>query len=220
MSAPVIVTLTGPSCGGKSSLEAALHGRGFGAVVSHTTRPPRDGEVNGQHYHFVTPAVFQAMKDNSELVESAAFGSYQYGTSVESMRKALAGTGRIVIVLEPLGTAQLREYARNNGIYHCACWVSANADVRARRLVYRIPQMRQDQLAARLTLMLTDEVQWIRSATSGIIFSSPYRYNMEMWMAGPENEDIYIDAIARWADERQRPRVYAQGVDPTMGHAS
>lgn len=210
MSTPVIVTLTGPSCGGKSSLEAELRERGFGASVSHTTRPPRDGEVNGQHYHFVTPEVFQTMKDKGELVESAAFGSYDYGTSVKSMQEALAGTGRVVIVLEPYGAAQIREYAKHNGIHHCAVWVSANADVRARRLVYRIPQMRQDQLAARLTLMLTDEVQWIRSATAGVIFGSPYRYSLEMWLAGPENEDIYVDGIVRWADERQNPKAYPQ----------
>ena len=83
--APVggIYILSAPSGAGKTSLTRALvQGEPKIAIsVSHTTRGPRPGEVDGTHYHFVTPAVFQHMVASGAFVEHAkVFGNY-YGTA-------------------------------------------------------------------------------------------------------------------------------------------
>jgi guanylate kinase len=53
-----LITLTGPSCAGKTTLEDRLIKAGFDRVISNTTRAPRRGEIDGVHYHFRTPEWF------------------------------------------------------------------------------------------------------------------------------------------------------------------
>jgi guanylate kinase len=59
--------------------------------VSYTTRAPRAGEVDGQHYHFVTRADFDKMTAAGELLERAEVHGHLYGTSqawIEEQRRA------------------------------------------------------------------------------------------------------------------------------------
>jgi len=49
--------------------------------VSYTTRPPRDGEVDGYTYHYITKDKFLAMEHNDAFLESVAFNGWKYGTS-------------------------------------------------------------------------------------------------------------------------------------------
>lgn len=82
--------LTAPSGAGKSSLIKALlekhqctdaHNNVMQVSVSHTTRAPRPGEVNGEHYHFVDRAEFESLIEQDAFFEHAeVFGNY-YGTS-------------------------------------------------------------------------------------------------------------------------------------------
>ena len=82
--------LAAPSGAGKSSLIKALlqnhdateiHNNAMQVSVSHTTRAPRPGEVDGVHYHFVSREVFQELITQEEFFEWAeVFGNY-YGTS-------------------------------------------------------------------------------------------------------------------------------------------
>jgi guanylate kinase len=69
--------MCGPSGTGKSTLLTPLlaaHPDSFGFSVSHTTRAPRAGEVDGQHYYFVTKEEFMKRVDNGEFLEWAQFG--------------------------------------------------------------------------------------------------------------------------------------------------
>ncbi|MBB21027.1 MAG: guanylate kinase, partial [Rickettsiales bacterium] len=82
--------LAAPSGAGKSSLIKALlqnhdateiHNNEMQVSVSHTTRAPRPGEIDGVHYHFVSREVFQELITQDEFFEWAeVFGNY-YGTS-------------------------------------------------------------------------------------------------------------------------------------------
>ena len=77
--------VSAPSGAGKSSLINALlaEERNYQAQVSvsHTTRAPRPGEVDGKHYHFVDEAEFkQLISDNAFFEWAEVFGNY-YGTS-------------------------------------------------------------------------------------------------------------------------------------------
>lgn len=88
--------LAAPSGAGKSSLIKALmekYGKSAAnpmqVSVSHTTRAPRPGEVNGQHYHFVDKAEFEALIEQGAFFEWAeVFGNY-YGTSRITIEETL-----------------------------------------------------------------------------------------------------------------------------------
>ena len=77
--------------------------------VSHTTRPQRDGEVEGVDYHFVTPQRFQEMVREDAFLEWAEYDGNHYGTSWASIEQPL-GRGRDVLLeIEVQGAAQVRE---------------------------------------------------------------------------------------------------------------
>lgn len=84
MAGPRPVVLSGPSGAGKSTLLKMLmkeFDNVFGFSVSHTTRNPRSGEVNGKDYHFVTREEMQQGIDQGQFIESAEFSGNLYGTS-------------------------------------------------------------------------------------------------------------------------------------------
>lgn len=179
---------------------------GFGRSISHTTRTPRSGEVDGIDYHFVTKAEFEEMVAAGQMIEHAEFNGEFYGTSVEAARLALRDTGRMVAVVEPIGAAQIREYCDENGILICSTWVACDVEDQMMRFVQeRMPSLSPEKAAARLTAMMTTEAGWRRSASVGRINGSPYRYSMEFWMAGSDMEEIYVDGIVRWVATRQKP---------------
>ncbi len=84
--------VSAPSGAGKSSLLSALlkdKPADKQVSVSHTTRQPRSGEVNGQHYHFVTVEEFKALIEENAFFEWAeVFGNY-YGTSRRVIEQTL-----------------------------------------------------------------------------------------------------------------------------------
>ncbi|KAJ8973276.1 hypothetical protein NQ317_019542 [Molorchus minor] len=53
----------------------------FGFSISHTTRKPRVGERDGEHYHFTTKEQMQKDIEDGKFIESATFGGNMYGTS-------------------------------------------------------------------------------------------------------------------------------------------
>ena len=69
----------------------------FGFSVSHTTRKPRKGEVNGLEYHFTTVEKMKADIDAGKFIESAEVHGNYYGTSVESI-KSVQSRGQVCIL--------------------------------------------------------------------------------------------------------------------------
>lgn len=78
-----VFIICAPSGAGKTSLVAELLRRDRNTLlsVSHTTRPPRPGELDGRDYHFVSRPVFEAMIERGEFLESADVHGNLYGTS-------------------------------------------------------------------------------------------------------------------------------------------
>lgn len=86
-SRPVVVC--GPSGVGKGTLLTRLMGEfpeQFGFSVSHTTRTPRAGEVDGVHYHFTPKPEMEAMIARGEFIEHARVHANLYGTSISAVR--------------------------------------------------------------------------------------------------------------------------------------
>lgn len=80
---PRPVVFCGPSGTGKSTLIKRLMAEYkdiFGFSVSHTTRLPRPGEVDGKDYHFVPRQKLEQAITNGEFIESAIHSGNMYGT--------------------------------------------------------------------------------------------------------------------------------------------
>jgi guanylate kinase len=99
-----------PSGAGKSTLVNALLERepGISLSISHTTRAPRPGDVNGVQYHFVDRAAFEAMVAHGDFLEHAEVFGNGYGTSRGAVEPILA-TGRDVLLeIDWQGARQVR----------------------------------------------------------------------------------------------------------------
>lgn len=93
-----ILVLSGPSGAGKSSLISKVT-KAIGPYyfsISTTTRPMREGEINGVHYHFVDEAAFREDIAQEHFLEYALVHGNYYGTSVKPVKQALA-EGKLVI---------------------------------------------------------------------------------------------------------------------------
>jgi guanylate kinase len=84
------IVFAGPSGVGKGTIVNKLIDENpnlFGFSVSHTTRDPRPGEVNGTHYNFVTKDEFENSITNKEFIEYAHVHTNYYGTSFAAVEK-------------------------------------------------------------------------------------------------------------------------------------
>lgn len=110
MASPAVFVITGPSGVGKGTVIRALRERHpeLGLSVSATTRAPRAGEVDGEHYHFLAPEEFASRVAAGEFVEHAAYSGNQYGTLRSELEKN-AAKGGVVLEIELQGARQVRE---------------------------------------------------------------------------------------------------------------
>ena len=93
-----LIVLSAPSGAGKSSLAKALTADPrFGVSVSHTTSPPRPGELDGVHYHFVDGPSFARLVEEQAFLEHAEVFGNRYGTSKAAV-ESLLKSGRYVIL--------------------------------------------------------------------------------------------------------------------------
>ncbi|HSB81686.1 MAG TPA: guanylate kinase [Candidatus Methylomirabilis sp.] len=108
---PLLVVVSAPSGAGKTSLcEWVIKAvPGLAHSVSYTTRPPRPDERDGQDYHFVDPAVFQAMVDRGEFAEWAVVHGHLYGTSRALLERYFAAGQDVILDIDTLGAAILRK---------------------------------------------------------------------------------------------------------------
>ncbi len=77
--------------------------------VSHTTRPPRTGEVHGQHYFFVEKSHFEASIQEKAFLEYAQVYDNYYGTSFEWINQTLAAGHDVLLEIDVQGAAQVRQ---------------------------------------------------------------------------------------------------------------
>ncbi|MEM7731892.1 MAG: guanylate kinase [Pseudomonadota bacterium] len=94
----LLIILSSPSGAGKSTLSRRLldWDPTLSFSVSATTRAPRDGEIDGQHYHFMTKEAFEADAASDEMLEHAeVFGNF-YGSPKAPVEAAI-GEGRDVL---------------------------------------------------------------------------------------------------------------------------
>jgi guanylate kinase len=108
-----LFVLSAPSGTGKTTLIHAMMRGGTGALrdvvfsVSHTTRPPREGEVDGKDYHFVDRARFQELLDADGFLEWAEYNGNLYGTSCDEVDPRLERGVDVILEIEVQGAEQV-----------------------------------------------------------------------------------------------------------------
>ena len=127
-----IIALMGEAGSGKDFLLRAAMTRypEYHPIVSCTTRPPREGEVNGVAYHFLTEGEFAEKIHNKEMFEYVEFRGWYYGTSSDS----LSATGINIGVFNAEGIRQLMENPR---VELKVFWVAAAPKTRLLRQLNR-----------------------------------------------------------------------------------
>ncbi len=103
--------ISAPSGAGKTSLIAKLLETLDGAemAVSHTTRKPREGEIDGKHYHFVSADEFLNGVHNGEFLEHANVFGNHYGTSRKAVDDLLLKGLDVILEIDWQGAQQVRE---------------------------------------------------------------------------------------------------------------
>ena len=120
MSKPALYIVSAPSGAGKTSLLKAVRSQlsELKVAVSHTTRDARPGEIDGEHYHFVSKQEFQKIQEDGNFLEHAkVFGNF-YGTSTQSVDDVLAAGNSVVLEIDWQGAQQVRKiYPQAISIY-------------------------------------------------------------------------------------------------------
>jgi guanylate kinase len=114
-----LFVISAPSGAGKTSLVKALVDDmgGIQVSVSHTTRPQRPGEVDGINYHFVSPATFMGMLEETRFLEHAQVFENYYGTSQDWVEETLAKGIDVILEIDWQGAEQIRKIMDCRFIY-------------------------------------------------------------------------------------------------------
>ncbi|MDI9587575.1 MAG: guanylate kinase [Gleimia sp.] len=107
-----LTVVAGPTAVGKGTVVGRLLEKypDIYLSVSATTRPPRPGEVDGKHYHFLTREDFQRLIDEDQLLEWATVhGLNNYGTLRAPIEKALAEGRPALLEIDLAGVRQVRQ---------------------------------------------------------------------------------------------------------------
>jgi guanylate kinase len=103
--------ISAPSGCGKTSLVKALlrDMSNLSVSISHTTREPRPGEVDGENYHFISKEKFNDMCVEGAFVEHAeVFGNY-YGSAKKSIGKELEQNKDVILEIDWQGAGQVKK---------------------------------------------------------------------------------------------------------------
>lgn len=122
------IILAGRGASGKDHLRAMIQSRGFKYSVSHTTRPPRIGEVNGKDYHFISLEDAEKMSASGDFIEHTLFNGWIYGTSKDEFLRSE------LFILTPSGISQLSEKDRSDSFI---IYIDIDEDTRRGRMSER-----------------------------------------------------------------------------------
>ncbi len=105
----ILFVVSAPSGAGKTTLCRMLLEEldGIEFSVSYTTRPPRDGEVNGRDYFFVDETTFKEMVDRGEFLEFAQVHGHYYGTSKRFVEEKLKRGIDLLLDIDVQGAKQV-----------------------------------------------------------------------------------------------------------------
>ncbi|TYB81734.1 guanylate kinase [Maritimibacter fusiformis] len=134
----LLIILSSPSGAGKSTLAHRLMDwdKTLSFSVSATTRPPREGEVDGKDYHFISDTEFRALVNQGAMLEHAhVFGNF-YGSPEAPVREAIEAGRDVLFDIDWQGAEQIKHSALRDHVLSIFVLPPSIAELR-RRLVSR-----------------------------------------------------------------------------------
>jgi len=164
---PMIITLTGPSCAGKTYLLNSLlkeYPNIFAKLLSDTTREKRIDESEGDEYNFISKEDFIRKNINDEYCQTVSFNGINYGTKREALTYAFE-TGLVPIrIVEPTGIAQFRKISQELGCMYFSVYVDEEPVVVMSRWIERYRNEKNpntEYYALRILQTIFSEITWI-----------------------------------------------------------
>ena len=114
MSKGRLIVFSAPSgCGKGTMLAEILKDEKFYVSVSATTRKPREGEVDGVNYHFISREDFLRKIDENAFIEHAEYCNNFYGTLKSEVDNKLEQGINVILEIEVQGAMKIREQIQN-----------------------------------------------------------------------------------------------------------
>ncbi|MFA5839582.1 MAG: guanylate kinase [Candidatus Margulisiibacteriota bacterium] len=138
----LLVVVSGPSGVGKSTVVKRIlkSEKSVTLSVSATTRPPRPGEIHGEHYFFVTQQEFDKKVREDEFLEWAKVHNYYYGTPYSALKEQLNKGKAVVCEVDVQGAAAIKNFVEEKRLKAAAVFIfliPPSVDILAFRLKKR-----------------------------------------------------------------------------------
>jgi len=114
-----LIIISAPSGAGKTSLVKDLLTKvdNIQVSISHTTRSPRPGEVDGKDYYFVDSVKFNEKDSHGDFLESADVFGNQYGTSISKVKELLDNGIDVILEIDWQGAEQVIKKINTKSIF-------------------------------------------------------------------------------------------------------
>lgn len=179
-----MIVLVGESASGKSSIEKYLvDNYGYSKVISYTTRNPRQNEVDGVDYHFVSVEEFKYLKEQGFFAETATYNNWHYGTAKKDC------TDDKIAVLTPHG---LRQISRIDGITAVSFYINVPRRDRLIKILQRGDDIEE---AYRRSLSDVGQFDGIEDEVNYVINNEGYEKSIEEMSREVMKEIDFLEAI-------------------------
>lgn len=124
-----MIVLIGASASGKTEISKLLAKKhGFRRIITNTTRPIRDNEVDGSDYHFRSVEEFSKLKKENYFIETEFYNGNFYGTSFKDAKL------NSVLIVDPNGANSIYQKHIKNSIFF---YLQTSEEIRAKRMKLR-----------------------------------------------------------------------------------
>ena len=105
----LLIVISGPAGSGKGTVNAKLlESEAFAYSVSATTRAPREGEVDGKNYHFISTWEFERRIREGEMLEYTNYCGNYYGTPLKEAEEVLESGKNLILEIEVEGALNVK----------------------------------------------------------------------------------------------------------------
>lgn len=166
----LLLTITGPSCSGKTTLLQLLCEKyGFSQILSTMTRPIRPGEVEGIHGYFVSKERFAELVDSGEMSQHINFSGELYGSTWAEVERIVDMGRTPSVIVEPNGVPQYGAIAEKLGLQKVSIYVQSRVeslvDRYCRRRLGEVVSAEEDTYhAKRLASIMSEYENWSTAA--------------------------------------------------------